>query len=129
MEIITPTRVVFKGEATSLSAPGTVGGFQILHAHAPFLSELKTGILTVKKVSGEDIVYATSGGFVEVKDNKVVVLADTAEEKSEIDVARAKAAEDRSLRRLRSKDPAIDVERGKAACERAVNRLRLAQRV
>lgn len=128
LEIITPQRVVYKGEATSVSAPGVLGGFQVLFNHAPLLSALEMGKITVKDVRGDDKVFATGGGFLEVKQNRVVVLVDTAEPSEEIDVERATAARERAMTRLRSPDPDIDVERARAALLRATNRLRIAQR-
>ncbi|HXG38955.1 MAG TPA: F0F1 ATP synthase subunit epsilon [Bacteroidota bacterium] len=125
LEIITPTRVVFRDEATSLSAPGVLGRFQILYDHAPFLTAIGIGELKVKDKSGNDTIYATSGGFVEVSANKVVVLADAVEKASEIDVARAQAARTRAQERLHHPGPDIDVERARAALARALNRLRI----
>lgn len=126
LEIVTPNRVIFQGEATSLSAPGTQGNFQVLYDHAAFLSSLEVGELKVKDLEGKDVSYATSGGFVEVKENHVVVLAETAERSDEIDVERARSARDRAERRLQDKKDAVDVERARAALLRATNRLRLA---
>ena len=127
LEIVTPERVVFKDEATSVSAPGVKGGFQVLHNHAPLLSLLEIGAVKVKDKQGKDTVYATSGGFVEVRDNSVVVLVESAEAAGEIDLDRAKSAEDRAKERLHSKDPSIDNIRAEAALMRAVNRQRIAK--
>ncbi|HCV42211.1 MAG TPA: F0F1 ATP synthase subunit epsilon [Bacteroidetes bacterium] len=126
LQIITPGRVVFQDEATSLSAPGTQGGFQILHSHAPFISTIEIGEMKVKDKNGRDLVYATSGGFVEVKANEVVVLAETAELGREIDLQRAKASNDRAAQRLRSHDSGIDLERARLSMMRSLNRLRVA---
>ena len=126
LQIITPNRIVFQGEATSVSAPGTVGGFQILHNHAPFISTIEIGELKVKDKNGKDASYATSGGFVEVKENTAVVLAETAEPVAEIDVQRAKAANERAAQRLHGKDPSIDFERARLSMMRSLNRLRVA---
>jgi F-type H+-transporting ATPase subunit epsilon len=128
LEIVTPVRVVFQGEVTSFSAPGTLGGFQVLYNHAPLLSSLGIGIIKVRDVEGRDALYATAGGFVEVKDNRAVVLAESAETSAEIDVARAKAAMDRAKKRLDSPSPDIDLDRAKAALARALNRLHLTQK-
>ncbi|MBI4536020.1 MAG: F0F1 ATP synthase subunit epsilon [Ignavibacteriae bacterium] len=128
LEIITPSKVVYRNEATSLGAPGVLGGFQILYDHAPFLSALEIGTIKVKDATGNDTLFATSGGFIEVKDNHVVVLADTAERAEEIDVERAKSAKDRASSRLHSHDEHIDVLRAHVALLRAVNRLRIAER-
>ncbi len=129
LEIITPSKVVFKDEATSVSAPGVEGNFQILYDHAPFLSALEVGEIKVKDKAGNDMHYATSGGFVEVSGNHVVVLADSAEKSSEIDVDRAKAAKARAEERLRTKQENLDRERANAALMRAMNRMRLSRNV
>jgi F-type H+-transporting ATPase subunit epsilon len=126
LQIITPTRILFQGEATSISAPGTAGGFQILYSHAPFISTIEIGEIKVKDTAGKDMLFATSGGFVEVNQNSVVVLSETAEAASEIDVARAKAANERAVHRMQTKDPTVDVERARLAMLRSLNRLRVA---
>lgn len=123
---MTPARVVFDGEATSLSAPGVMGGFQILYSHASLLSSLEIGRLKVKDMAGTDAIYASGGGVVEVRNNIVTVLVESAERVEEIDITRAEAARDRALKRLRQKDSSIDVERARLALWRAVNRLRIA---
>jgi F-type H+-transporting ATPase subunit epsilon len=128
LEIITPTRVVFSDDATSLSAPGVEGGFQVLYDHAPFLTALQPGELKVKDKEGNDTLYATSGGFVEVNANRVVVLADAVEKASEIDLPRAEAAKARAEERLQKRDADLDVERAYAALARALNRLRVARK-
>ena len=92
LEIVAPDRVIFQGEATSVTAPGTLGGFQVLFNHAPLLSSLDVGPLKVKNTQGVDTVYATGGGYLEVRENKVVVLVESAEKPEEIDVERARAA-------------------------------------
>jgi F-type H+-transporting ATPase subunit epsilon len=129
LEIITPKKVVFKDEATSLSAPGVKGGFQILRNHAPFLATVEIGEIRMKDREGRDTVFATSGGFVEVKKNSVVVLVETAEQEREIDVQRAEQAKDRALQRLQSKNGEINFERARLAMMRAMNRLRVAAKV
>lgn len=126
VEIVAPDRIVFKDRVTAVSFPGTVGGFQVLHSHAPLLSSIETGPIKIKDLEGRDHLIATSGGFVEVRDNVVVVLAETAERADEIDVRRATAARDRAEQRLRGKAPDLDEVRAEAALRRALNRLRIA---
>ena len=126
LHIVTPDRVVFQGDATSISAPGVIGGFQVLASHAPLLSAIEIGRLKVKDPSGTDTMYACGSGFVEVLQNEVSVVVESAERSDQIDVARAKAARERALQRLRSRDAAIDTARAKMALVRAQNRLRLA---
>ena len=126
LDVIAPDRSIYRDEATSLSAPGTNGGFQILYNHAPFLSTLEVGRMTIKRKDGSDIVIATSGGFVEVRRNRVVVLVEAAERVDEIDVERARAARERAEKRLHTRGPQIDNARAQLALLRALNRLRIA---
>ncbi|MGD0591385.1 MAG: F0F1 ATP synthase subunit epsilon [Bacteroidota bacterium] len=126
LEIVTPRRVVFKGEVTSFSAPGVVGGFQVLYNHAPLLSSLKIGEVKIKEVSGTEFHYAISGGFVEVRENHILLLAETAERTDEIDAERAKASRDRAQKRIAEKKPEINFERARLALYRALNRLKIA---
>jgi F-type H+-transporting ATPase subunit epsilon len=128
LQIITPTRIVFQDEATSVSVPGVMGGFQVLYNHAPLLAAMEVGELKVKDSHGKDMIYATSGGFVEVKENDVVVLAETVEPAQEIDAQRAEAAQRRAAERLQSHQATIDRARAQAALMRALNRLRVARK-
>jgi F-type H+-transporting ATPase subunit epsilon len=128
LEIVAPDRVVFQGEATSVTAPGTMGGFQVLFNHAPLLSSLDVGPLKVKNTQGVDTVYATGGGYLEVRENNVVVLVESAEKPEEIDVERARAARLRAEERLKAHDASFDSVRAELALARALNRLRVAGR-
>ncbi|MCX6120513.1 MAG: F0F1 ATP synthase subunit epsilon [Ignavibacteriales bacterium] len=125
LEIVTPKRIVFKGEVTSFSAPGIDGGFQVLHSHAPLLASITIGKVKIIDASGTEFQYATSGGFVEVRENNVILLAETAERTDEIDVERVKAARDRALKRIAEKYPETNIERAKLALYRALNRLKI----
>lgn len=129
LEIVTPRKVVFKGEVASFSAPGILGGFQVLYNHAPLLSALQVGEIKFTSMEGKEVHYATSGGFVEVKDNHVVTLAETAERADEIDVERAKAAQERAQKRLMEKSKDIEIDRAHIALARAINRLRIVERM
>jgi F-type H+-transporting ATPase subunit epsilon len=128
LEIVTPQRVVFNGSVVSFTAPGTVGSFQVLFNHAPLLSSIGIGQIKVVDDRGQEMRYATSGGFVEVRENHIVTIAETAERADEIDVERAKAALDRATLRLEQKRSDIDLVRGRAAMARAANRLKIAGR-
>ena len=129
LEIVTPKKVVFSGEVTSFSAPGVVGGFQVLKNHAPLLSSIDVGEVKLIDVAGIESHYATSGGVVEVHDNKVIMLAETAERSDEIDVVRAQAARDRARKLLAEKKSEIDVDRARLAMFRALNRLKVADQL
>jgi F-type H+-transporting ATPase subunit epsilon len=128
IEIVTPRKVIFNGEVNSFSAPGIEGGFQVLFSHAPFLSAIGIGEVRVTTEENTELKFSTSGGFVEVKNNKVVMLAETIESLNEIDVKRAEAAKERALARLKERKTETDVERAEVALQRALNRIRLAQR-
>ncbi|WP_022834486.1 ATP synthase F1 subunit epsilon [Salisaeta longa] len=135
VDIVTPDDRAFRGHASGVRAPGVEGSFEVLKNHAPLIAALGVGPLVVRTQDAHEyadmhddrIVFATTGGFLEVLDNKVTVLADAVELASEIDVERAQAAEKRALDRLQqgSSDD-IDRERAEAALERARGRLRVA---
>jgi F-type H+-transporting ATPase subunit epsilon len=127
LEIIAPTGIIYQGEVTSVSAPGTLGRFQVLFNHAPLLSSLIPGPIHVRDTAGKDTIFASGGGFLEVRDNKVVVLAESAERPDEIDVERARRAKERAELRLRSAAPDVDEIRAQLALARAKNRLQLAE--
>ena len=123
LEIITPEKPIFNDTIESVTIPGTMGGFQILKDHAPLMSSFEIGIVKVRQGSA-DSVFATAGGTVEVKDNKVLVLADSIEKIADIDKDRAEKAKERAEERLRKKNlEEIDEARAAAALGRALNRI------
>ncbi len=125
VEVVTPERSVFRGEAAGVRAPGVEGSFEVLHNHAPMIAAFGIGPLYLTLPNGRRVSYATSGGFLEVLDNRVTVLAETAEPAGEIDVERARSAEQRALDRLHGNANDVDRARAEQALERARNRLRL----
>lgn len=128
LAIITPQKSVFSGDVELLTAPGVSGSFQVLHDHAPLLSSIGVGEVRLVDHDGNELVYSTSGGFVEVNHNNVSFLAEAIERKEEINVERADAAKGRAEERLQKKDPGTDIARAQAALARAVNRLRIARK-
>ncbi|MAT38514.1 MAG: ATP synthase F1 subunit epsilon [Ectothiorhodospiraceae bacterium] len=126
LKIVTPNRLEFEGEVTSVTCPGTEGKFQVLYNHAPLLSGLDVGIMEFKGT--ENQVYAVSGGFTQVLHNSVLVLADTAERADAIDTDRAKAAKERAEERLSHRTKELDVERAELSLHKALNRLKAAGR-
>ncbi|MGD8306421.1 MAG: F0F1 ATP synthase subunit epsilon [Ignavibacteria bacterium] len=123
LEIITPEKVIFEDTVDSITVPGTKGGFQVLKDHAPLMSTLEIGVINVKK-GNESIYFSTAGGTIEVLDNKVLVLADSTELISDIDIDRAEQAKQRAEERLkRKKEEEIDTLRAELALKRALNRL------
>ena len=124
VEIVTGERVVYERDNVSMVvAPGAEGSLGILPSHAPLVSLLKEGELRVTS-GGDEESIAVHGGFLEVVNNKVVILADTAERASEIDVERARAAESRAAERLAAAQTPEEREAVQAELERARNRLR-----
>jgi len=130
VQIASPERVCFEREVTSLVAPGYDGYLGVMANHAPMVAELLTGTLTLTTPDGEEQEVAVSGGFLSVADNRVIVLADTAEVARDIDLDRAQAAERRARERLKrlSGEKRVDAERARAALVRAVNRLTVARK-
>jgi F-type H+-transporting ATPase subunit epsilon len=95
LDIVTPEKRVLSVQVDEVRAPGALGGFGIRLNHEPFMTSLEPGRLTYVE-GGREHHYAVGGGFLQVADNRVVVLADTAEAAGEIDVARAKKAFEQS---------------------------------
>src|SRR5947199_1716402 len=126
VEVVTAERELYNGEADEVNAPGAEGQLGILPRHAALLTMLKAGPLTIKLGGAEEPLFV-SGGFLEVFDNTVTVLADTAEHAEEIDQARAEEARRQAQDRLAQAQS--DIERAElvGALERAVARLRVAE--
>ncbi|GAV22211.1 F0F1 ATP synthase subunit epsilon [Carboxydothermus pertinax] len=125
LEVVTPERVVANEYVDFVVAPGVEGEVGILPLHAPMITSLDIGILRYT-VDGQTEKIAVSGGFLEVRNNKVVVLANAAERGEEIDVERAQKALERARERLTKRTPDIDVLRAELAMRRALNRLKAA---
>ena len=123
VDIVSPHGSVFQGEVARLRAPGTAGTFEVLHNHAPMIASFDLGPLYITTVGGDRISFATSGGFLEVLNNTVTVIAETAEPSSDIDVERARIAEEKALERLREAGDDEERRKAKHALERA--RLRM----
>lgn len=126
-EIVTPEKVVFSEEIESLVIPAERGYLGVLAGHAPLLCTLRPGAITIRGDRGEQH-FSTSGGFMEVTPAKAVLLTESAEEVSTIDLQRAEEAKKRAEERLQSAAKDVDKERARAALERAQNRLRVAQK-
>jgi len=128
VEVLTPERVLFSSDqVVSLTVPAWEGSLGIMAFHAPLVAALRIGVITIKLANGDEERIATTGGFMEVADNRAVILCDIAELDHEIDIERAQRALQRALDRLRNfQDPNIDRERARRAKERAMARLKAA---
>jgi F-type H+-transporting ATPase subunit epsilon len=126
LEVVTPERRVLSEPVNSVTVPGRNGEMQILPGHAAVISELKTGILSYAE-DGATFQLHVSGGFVEVSDDRVSVLAEIAERPEEIDAARAKLSRDHTEKELGSwSGTEEDFEKARAKLERSMIRLQLA---
>lgn len=125
-ELVTPEKVVFAGSVRGIQVPGVAGSLGVHQGHAPLMTGLVVGPVRIEHENGDTELIAVSGGFLEVKDNQAVVLADTAERAADIDVRRVEEAISRARARLESGDSA-DYDEAREALQRAMNRLRLTQ--
>jgi len=126
VEVVTAERELYNGEADLVSAPGSEGRLGILPRHAALLTTLASGELRIRLGGAEEPLFV-SRGFLEVYENTVTVLADTAEHAEEIDQARAEEARRRAEDRLQHAQSEIERAEQQAALERAIGRLRVAE--
>src|SRR5690625_3193575 len=110
-----------------LSCKAENGELGILPGHIPLVAPLTINAVRLKRDNTEDLV-AVNGGFLEVRPEKVTILAQSAEKASDIDVDRAEQAKERAAKLLESNNPDLDVMRAKLALNRALNRLDIAQK-
>ena len=130
LEVVTPAGPVVNEDVDIVTAPGTAGEFGVLANHAPFLTTIKTGILSYKKGRQEKFLMVSSG-FSEVSENKITFLVESAEYGYDIDVERAMQAKERAEKRLaqaQAKVEDINRIRAEAALQRAVARIAAAER-
>lgn len=127
VEIVTPERKVYENEVNMIIARGGDGDLGIMAGHVPVVTTLKVSQLRLKTDKGDQVI-AVSGGFLEVKPEKVTVLAEAAELPEEIDVDRATRAKERAERRLNEKgNDNLDTARAEMALQRAINRIAAAK--
>ncbi|HYD41421.1 MAG TPA: F0F1 ATP synthase subunit epsilon [Anaeromyxobacter sp.] len=128
LEIVTPERRLLSAAVDEVRAPGVAGGFGVRPGHAPFMTALEPGRLTYVE-RGREHHYAIGGGFLQVAEDRVMVLADTAEAASDIDVERAQRAFAEAQDRLLRMTEQDEHYRHEAArVRRATARLRVAGR-
>ena len=125
LEVATPSRLVAAETVDEVVIPGSQGYFGVLPGHAPLLATLGVGELTYRTGTGQ-MHLALTGGFAEVRNDKVIVLAENAERPHEIDRDRAQRARERAERRLSGRADDIDFARAQAALARALLRLQVA---
>jgi F-type H+-transporting ATPase subunit epsilon len=127
LEIVTAERMVYSDDVTALIAWGVQGQLGILPHHAPLMTMLQPGDLLIRKDKEEEVL-AVSGGFLEVRPDKVIVLADACERADEVDIARAEEAKKRAQETMKAGPLTADAAAAEAALRRSLARLKAAQR-
>jgi F-type H+-transporting ATPase subunit epsilon len=127
LDIVTAEQLVYSDDVDIVVAPGIDGELAVLPRHAPLMTMLQPGELRVRK-GGEEVLMAITGGFLEVRPDRVTVLADAAERAEDIDAARAEEAKRRAEERLSGKIVEADMARAEAALRRSLLRLRVAEK-
>jgi F-type H+-transporting ATPase subunit epsilon len=127
LSIVTPEKIFYEGEVNSIIIPGSEGYLGALTDHAPLITALVPGKMTIKDKSLKVITLAVSFGFFEISSNHATLLADSVEYAADIDFERAKKAMDRARKRLADKAGNIDIPRAMKALQRAQNRLRISR--
>jgi F-type H+-transporting ATPase subunit epsilon len=127
LEIVTAERMVYSDDVNALVAWGVEGQLGILPHHAPLMTMLQPGDLLIRKDKEEEYL-AISGGFLEVRPDKVIILADACERVEEIDIARAEEAKRRAQETLKAAPLTVDSAAAEAALRRSLARLKVAER-
>jgi len=127
LDIVTAERVVYSDEVDAVIAPGIEGQLGVLPHHTPLMTILEAGELVARK-GGEEFSLAIAGGFLEVRPDRVIVLADAAERAEEIDLARAEAARRRAEERISRPTTEVNMARAEAALRRSLARLKVAEK-
>ncbi len=127
LDIVTAERVVYSKEVNSVVAPGTEGELGILPFHSSLMTSLNAGELRINE-DGEEILMAISGGFMEVRPDRIIVLADSAERDDEIDLSRAEEAKRRAEERISQSATDVDRVRAEAALQRSLIRLKVGEK-
>jgi len=127
LSIVTPEKIFYEGEVASLIVPGSEGYLGTLTDHAPLITAIVPGKVTLKDKSQEVVEMAVSYGFFEISSNTATLLVDSVEYASDIDLERSRKALERARQRLANEAGDIDIPRARRALEKAKNRLKVAE--
>jgi F-type H+-transporting ATPase subunit epsilon len=127
LEIVTAERMIFSEDVSAVIAWGVEGQLAILPHHAPLMTMLQPGDLMIRKDKEEEYVVI-SGGFLEVRPDKVIVLADACERADEIDIARAEEAKKRAQETMKAAPLTADAAMAEASLRRSLARLKVAEK-
>jgi F-type H+-transporting ATPase subunit epsilon len=125
VNIVTPDGPVYDSEVAMVIAKTVSGEIGVLPGHIPLVAPLSIGGVELKNTDGKSEFVAVSGGFIEVRPDKISILAPSAEVASSIDAARAHEAKARAEERLKNKKDEIDFQRAELALKRAINRIKV----
>ena len=126
LDIITPTDTFSFTEVEYLRAPSTEGLFGVMKGHIPSIIALDIGEIKIIR-NNQEKLFATSGGFADINNNKVVLVVETAEDYNSIDLSRAQESLDRAVKHLNETD--VDMKRAMDAIKRAKNRISISKKV
>jgi F-type H+-transporting ATPase subunit epsilon len=127
LDIVTPESIIYSDDVQAIVAPGIEGDLGILPNHTPLITTLRSGVLMIRK-DGEELHLAVFGGFLEVRPNRVIVLADAAERHEEIDREQAEKARRQAEQRLSCKDTNLDMASAEAQLRQALVRLKVIEK-
>ena len=124
--ILSPAKLLLEKTVTHVQVPGVLGYLGFLFGHVDFITQLRTGTISLEAKGETPVFFFVTGGYVEYHNNEINILVDFLERPEDVDLLRAKKSEARALERLQNtkKDP-VDVRRALAALERAKARQRL----
>lgn len=127
LEIVTAERMVYSDEVSAVVAWGVEGQLGILPHHAPLMTMLQPGDLLIRKDKEEEY-FAISGGFLEVRPDKVIILADACERADEINIARAEEAKKRAQETMKAAPLSVEAAAAEASLRRSLARLKVAEK-
>ena len=125
LEIVTLKETAFSEDVECVTVPGGLGYLGILAGHAPLLTNVESGVISIKLPDSSDLKMAVGEGFLVVTSQNTTLLVDTAERKEDIDIERARTAMAKARERLKSSDSETDTARAESALKRAIARLKL----
>lgn len=128
LQIVTPEREIYNAPVESVTAPGLMGSFGVMANHAPLVAALEPGLVKIRDADLRELRMFVGGGFFQISNNQAMLLADSAEFASEINLERAQAAEERARKRLdgQLEGEILQRERAETALKRARVRARIA---
>jgi F-type H+-transporting ATPase subunit epsilon len=128
-DLVSAEEPIFSGLVEMVVAPGTEGDLGIIAGHAPLLTRLKPGPIRVILQGGAESCFFVSGGFLEVQPDRISVLCDTVLRESDLDIERARAAQEEARQALHASDDTMDLDEAMVELERALGQLRTLERL